>query len=152
MICIGLHFPDRLLLLVTISRPPFQIGSLPMSGLMPIHAPPERPAHTTARTLRPYDAHCAHYCPHTLHPHISHTTLGRTQTGSYQTGSYQKGLFIPPKPTLLFFCFLIRPRLYASDTPLPRGPRAPAACHTQGQAVSLWKTYHHIYIYIYIYI
>ena len=41
--------------------------------------------------------------------------LGGTQTGSYQTGSYQKGRFIPPKSKLTYFCFLIRPRLHASD-------------------------------------
>ena len=41
--------------------------------------------------------------------------IGGTQTGSYQTGSYQKGRFIPPKPKILYFCFLIRPRLYASE-------------------------------------
>ena len=41
--------------------------------------------------------------------------LGGTQTGSYQTGSYQKGRFIPPKPKLLHFRCLIRPRLYASE-------------------------------------
>ena len=43
--------------------------------------------------------------------------LGGTQTGSYQTGSYQKGRFIPPKPKLSYFLFLIRPRLYASEIP-----------------------------------
>ena len=41
--------------------------------------------------------------------------FGGTQTGSYQTGSYQKGRFILPKLTLLYFVFLIRPRLYASE-------------------------------------
>ena len=41
--------------------------------------------------------------------------LRGTKTGSYQTRSYKKGRFIPPKPKLLCFCFLIRPRLYASE-------------------------------------
>ena len=55
----------------------------------------------------------------TIHVMIMTWLLGGTQTGSYQTGSYQKGRFIPPKPKLLYFCFLIRPRLYASDFQRP---------------------------------
>ena len=55
------------------------------------------------------------FFPYPRRPADARSRVGGTQTGSYQTGSYQKGRFTPPKPTLLYFCCLIRPRLYASE-------------------------------------
>ena len=73
--------------------------------------------------------------------------LGGTQTGSYRTGSYQKGRFIPPKPTISYFCFLRRPRLYASDV------RSSAVAASSATSICRCVcVYVCVYIYIYIYI